>query len=122
MKRVSGKCQTWQNLCGPEIFVYLKFVGPKTFGSIWNLRKTWNSSVALLSLTCYIVFSIARTVVYFLQTSLYCIFYKSGCLVFLQSCFCTICIVFSTVMDVLYSLQHRMYCIICSIVSSHYYE
>ena len=37
---------------GGQIFDYLKIVGPKTFGSIWKLRKTWNSSVALLSLTC----------------------------------------------------------------------
>ena len=25
-----------QNLLGAKIFVYIKFVGPKTFGSIWN--------------------------------------------------------------------------------------
>ena len=50
---MSGKCQKCQNLSGPEIFVYLKFVGPKTLRSILNLRKTWNSSVALLSLTCF---------------------------------------------------------------------
>ena len=40
------------NLFGAKIFVSLKFVGPKTLGSIWNLRKNWTSSVALLSQTC----------------------------------------------------------------------
>ena len=52
IKRVSGgykegvwrmskmaKCLWDQNLLGAKIFVHLKFVGPKTFGSIMNLRK-----------------------------------------------------------------------------------